>query len=226
MSGSPAGWAGREWLSPHAPRRCPPGWYHDRRFDILKGMENPTGPLRPAAEPATRLAAGALRADLAAAAAEAAAPTFEEALAYLEGGLDAVDRELFETRLADDPALQAELAAVASERRALLARQAQVAAEARRQRFRWAAVAALLAVAVAGSWLVQRGAPGESRLASAPSTSAPVSADVRTVVTNANGTGARLLDGSFESGRIAEATPPDARLDFESGSLAGLATLR
>ena len=86
-------------------------------------------------------------------------------------------------------------------------------------------MAALLAVAVLGSWLFQRDERGTGRLASAPGTAA-ASPRAQAVVAPTGGTGALLLDGSFESGRIAAVTPPDARLDFENGSLAGLATLR
>jgi hypothetical protein len=139
--------------------------------------------------------------------------------------MDPLDRELLEFRLADDPTLRAEVAALAAERRDLLARRARVATDARRQRgYRWAGLAALLALAVVGSWWVQRNERAPVQMAAGPTR--PLAVTPAAAGPRASGTSAQLEDGSFENGRIAATDPTGSRIDFENGTLAGLDTLR
>lgn len=112
----------------------------------------PESPLRPVAPPADPAAAAALgelaarlRADLGAALADEAAPSYEELEAYVDGRMGADEAEAFAARAADDPLLAAEVEDLVR-LRDRLSRSRRPAGT----RWVWAAAAAL-ALALAGA---------------------------------------------------------------------------
>src|SRR5689334_22780559 len=81
---------------------------------------------------------------------------FDEIAAYVDGQLDEVDREIFETRLADNPALQAEVADLTAMRAAMAAIPAARPAPAHRSKsLVWVlgGLAAAASVTVAAVWV-------------------------------------------------------------------------